>query len=431
MEPIKINLDENEMPKYWYNITPDLPAEILPPLNPVTKEIIKPSEMEAIFAKELVRQEMSRERYIKIPNDVRDIYRMWRPNPLRRALNFEKMLKTTAKIYYKYEGESPIGSHKTNSSVPQAYYNMKEGIKMLTTETGAGQWGCALAFACQMYGMNCKVFMVRSSFDQKPQRKTMINLWNGDVVASPSMETDTGKKIRNQTPETPGTLGIAISEAIEYALKTPDTKYALGSVLNHVLLHQSVIGLEAKKQLESIEEEPDCLIGCCGGGSNFAGLVFPFVSDIIKNKKNVEIIGAESTSCPTMTKGELRYDLGDSAGKTPYIKMHTLGHDFIPPAHHAGGLRYHGMAPQLSQLIAEGICVPVAYTEKQIFRAGHIFAQAEGIIPAPESAHAIAAVIEKAEEYRKNKENKTIVFNLSGHGFIDMYAYRSYIEGEI
>ncbi|NLI62169.1 MAG: TrpB-like pyridoxal phosphate-dependent enzyme [Methanosarcinaceae archaeon] len=431
MVQIKINLDENEMPKYWYNIVPDLPDPPEPPLNPFTGEPAKAEDLETIFPKSLIMQEMSNERYAKIPKEVLEIYKMWRPNPLRRAVRLEKILKTPAQIYYKYEGESPTGSHKVNSSVPQCYYNMKDGTELLTTETGAGQWGCALAYACNLFEMDCKVFMVRSSFEQKPQRKTLINLWGGNVVSSPSMETEYGREIIKQTPDIPGTLGIAITEAIEYAMKQPNAKYSLGSVLNHVLLHQTIIGLELKKQMEIIDTTPDYLIGCCGGGSNFAGLIFPFVKDIIDKKSDIQAIGVESSTCPSMTKGEYRYDSGDAAGKTPDLKMYTLGCQFVPPAQHAGGLRYHGMAPLLSQVLNSGFCKAESYREYDVFKAGHLFSKAEGIIPAPESCHAIAAVLKRAEECKKTGEKKTIVFNLSGHGFIDLYAYEKYLTGKM
>ncbi|AIY90408.1 TrpB-like pyridoxal phosphate-dependent enzyme [Geoglobus acetivorans] len=422
----KIHLDENEMPDRWYNILPDLPEPLPPPLDPETNEPVKPEKLGAIFPKELIRQEMSDERYIKIPEAILEIYRLWRPTPLIRATRLERYLKTPARIYYKYEGVSPPGSHKPNTAVAQAYYNAKEGVERLTTETGAGQWGSALAFAANLFDMGCRVYMVKASYYQKPYRRVLMELWNAEVIPSPSNLTDSGRKILENDPDSPGSLGIAISEAVEDAVKDDGTNYSLGSVLNHVMLHQTIIGLEVKKQLEIAEESPDIMVGCVGGGSNFAGLVFPFIKD-----GGMEFIAVEPESCPTLTKGEYRYDFGDIAGFTPLLKMYTLGKDFIPPPIHAGGLRYHGDAPTLSLLVKSGIVDARAVPQVDTFRAGKIFAETEGVPPAPESTHAIKVVIDEALKAKKTGEEKTIVFNLSGHGHFDLKAYQDFMEGKL
>ncbi|MDO9518416.1 MAG: TrpB-like pyridoxal phosphate-dependent enzyme [Methanosarcinaceae archaeon] len=431
MESTKILLDENEIPKKWYNILADLPTPLAPPLNPATKEPIGPEDLAAIFPMELIKQEMSPQQYIDIPEEVRDIYRLWRPSPVYRAHRLEKALGTPAKIYYKYEGVSPAGSHKPNTSIPQAYYNMKEGVERITTETGAGQWGSALSLACNYFDMECKVYMVRSSFEQKPYRKSLINLWGATVVPSPSPDTQFGRKILKEFPDTSGSLGIAISEAIEDAALHDNTKYSLGSVLNHVMLHQTVIGLETQKQLEKVDEYPDVVIGCCGGGSNLAGLSFPYLKDKIDGKKDVEIIAVEPSACPTLTKGKYEYDFGDTAEMTPLLKMYTLGHAYVPPAIHAGGLRYHGDSPIISNLYADGLITAEAYHQVEIFEAAVTFARSEGIVPAPESAHAIKSTIEHALKCKQTGEEKTILFGLSGHGHFDMASYDKYFSKEL
>lgn len=430
----KILLDENDMPKQFYNILPDLPTPLEPPLNPATKEPIDPKALEAIFPKEIVRQEMSPERFNQIPDEIRDaLLRMGRPSPLIRAKRLEEYLKTPAKIYFKHEGLNPCGSHKPNTAIAQTYYNMKEGVETLATETGAGQWGTALAYSTMLFGLKCKVFMVKTSFQQKPYRKIMIETYGAEIHASPSEKTNYGRKVLAEKPEHPGSLGIAISEAIETVVsdKTGKTKYSLGSVLNHVLMHQTVIGQEVRKQLAIADETPDCVIGCVGGGSNFGGIAFPLIYDKIKGKNNAEFIAVEPTSCPSTTKGKYCYDHGDSAGMTPLLKMYTLGKDFVPSAIHAGGLRYHGMSPIISLLVNSGMVKPIAYGQKDVFGAGMLFAKTEGIIPAPESSHAIKAAIDKALECKRTGETKTIVFNLSGHGLLDLGGYQQYLEGKI
>jgi len=431
MEATKIILDENDMPKKWYNVLADLPTPLEPPLNPATNEPINPEDLAPIFPQALIKQEMSTERYIDIPEEIRDVYRLWRPSPLYRAHRLEKALGTPAKIYYKYEGVSPPGSHKPNTSIAQAYYNMKEGVERITTETGAGQWGCALSLACNYFDLECKVYMVRSSFEQKPYRKSLINLWGATVVPSPSPDTQFGRKILEEMPDTSGSLGIAISEAIEDAALNDNTKYALGSVLNHVMLHQTVIGLEAQEQFAQVEEHPDIVIGCCGGGSNLAGISLPYIRDILAGKRDTEIIAVEPSACPSLTKGEYEYDFGDMAEMTPLIKMYTLGHDFIPPAIHAGGLRYHGSAPIISRLLADGLVSATAYHQKEVFEAAVTFARSEGIVPAPESAHAIKCAVDEALKCKRSGEEKTILFNLSGHGHFDMTAYDKYFSNEM
>ncbi|MEM4508904.1 MAG: TrpB-like pyridoxal phosphate-dependent enzyme [Archaeoglobaceae archaeon] len=422
-------LDEEYLPKKWYNVIPDLPEKIPPPLNPATREPIKPHELEPVFPKALIKQEMSEDRWVRIPEEVLDIYRIYRPTPLIRAERLEKALKTPAKIFYKYEGVSPPGSHKPNTAIAQAYYNMKEGIEMLTTETGAGQWGSALAFATNLFGLKCRVYMVKASYEQKPYRRILMETWKAEVIPSPSRLTESGRKILEKDPECPGSLGIAISEAVETAVKSNNAKYSLGSVLNHVLLHQTIIGLEVKKQLDLLDLKPDYMIGCVGGGSNYAGFCYPFVKDALK--ENIELIAVEPRACPTLTSGEYRYDFGDTAGLTPLLMMYTLGHDFIPPPIHAGGLRYHGMAPSLCVLVKNGIIKPVAVGQLEVFDAGVLFARVEGLIPAPESAHAVKVAIDKAIEAKKTGEEKVIVFNLSGHGYFDLKAYEEYLRGTL
>ncbi|MEM3796535.1 MAG: TrpB-like pyridoxal phosphate-dependent enzyme [Archaeoglobaceae archaeon] len=425
----KFVLDAEYLPKRWYNVVPDLPEKLAPPLNPRTMEPIKPDELEAVFPKSLIAQEMSEERWIKIPEEVLELYRIYRPTPLIRAERLEKALKTPAKIFYKYEGVSPPGSHKPNTAIAQAYYNMKEGVEMLTTETGAGQWGSALAFATNLFGLKCRVFMVRSSYEQKPYRRVLMETWNAEVIPSPSNLTESGKSVLEKDPDCPGSLGIAISEAVETAVKSENTKYSLGSVLNHVLLHQTIIGLEVKKQLTLIDVKPDVMIGCVGGGSNFAGFCYPFVKDAMKGE--VELIAVEPKACPTLTAGEYRYDYGDTAGLTPLLLMYTLGHNFIPPPIHAGGLRYHGDAPSLCLLVKNKVIKPIAVGQREVFEAGTFFARTEGILPAPESAHAIRVAIDKAIEAKRKNEDRVIVFNLSGHGYFDLKAYEEFLSGKL
>ncbi|MCE8426348.1 MAG: TrpB-like pyridoxal phosphate-dependent enzyme [Candidatus Methanoperedens sp.] len=429
MQKTKIILDENEIPKKWYNILPDMPTPLSPPLHPVTMEPIGPEDLSPLFPMELIKQELSQERFIPIPDEVRDIYVTWRPSPVYRAHHLEKMLKTPAKIYYKYEGVSPAGSHKPNTAIAQAYYNMKEGIERLTTETGAGQWGSALALATNYFGLKCTVYMVKISFQQKPYRRSLMHLWGADVIPSPSNKTDSGKKILSGDPNSPGSLGIAISEAIEDAAKHDNAHYSLGSVLNHVMLHQTVIGQEAKEQLAKVDDYPDIIIASVGGGSNFSGISFPFLMDKLAGKKEVDLIAVEPTACPSLTRGEFRYDFGDSVGLTPLLKMYTMGHEYVPAAIHAGGLRYHGDSPIVSQLYDDKVIDAVAYDQTEVFEAGITFARTEGIVPAPESSHAIKCTIDKALLCKRTGEKKTILFNLSGHGHFDMSAYDSYFSG--
>ena len=431
MTDIRFSLSQQEMPTHWYNIAPDFSEPIPPPLHPGTKQPVSLSDMTAIFPENIVRQEMSPERYIEIPDEVRDMLALWRPTPLLRAVRLEKALKTPAKIYYKYEGVSPAGSHKPNSAVAQAYYNREAGVKRLVTETGAGQWGSSLAMACQLFGLECTVFMVKVSFNQKPYRKLVMQTYGGKVHASPSSETEFGRRVLAEDPNCPGSLGIAISEAIEQTLKTPDTKYALGSVLNHVCTHQTVIGLEAIKQMEKAGAEPDVIIGCIGGGSNFAGMVSPWLERKIKHGKPYRVIAVEPDSCASLTKGDLRYDFGDTAMMTPLMMMYTLGHDFIPPSIHAGGLRYHGMAPMVSHMYKLGLIEAVAVPQSKIFTAAVQFARTEGLIPAPEPSHAIAVVIDEAIRAREEGKAKNILFNLCGHGLLDMTAYDAFLGGQL
>lgn len=428
----KILLQEGDIPRQWYNLAADLPTPLLPPLGPDGNPI-SPDMLAPVFPMNLIEQEVSSQRWIDIPEGVLDILYRWRPAPLRRAVYLEKHLKTPARIYYKDESTSPPGSHKPNTAVAQAYYNKEFGIKRLVTETGAGQWGSALAFACALLGLECKVFMVRISFDQKPFRKMMMQVWGANCVASPSSETNSGRKILEEIPDTPGSLGIAISEAIEQAVTDPSgqTRYALGSVLNHVLLHQTIIGLEAKKQLEMAEEKlPDIVIGCAGGGSNFAGLAFPFTLDKI-NGADIKIIPTEPTACPTLTRAPFHYDFGDTACTTPLLAMYTLGHAFIPPPIHAGGLRYHGMAPLVCQCVVEGLHEPRSYHQNTCYEAALTWAKTEGTICAPETSHAIAAVIEEAEKAREEGKEKVILFNYSGHGLMDLTGYDAYLSGQL
>lgn len=426
----KIVLSDEEIPKQWYNIQADMPHPLQPPLHPATKEPITPDALEAILPMNLIEQEVSQERWIDIPDGVMEKLLLWRPAPLYRAHAFEKALDAPVKIYYKNEGVSPAGSHKPNTAVPQAYYNKEAGIKRLTTETGAGQWGSALSFACSLYGLECKIYMVRISFDQKPFRKMMMAVWGGECVPSPSEETEFGRKILAEDPDTPGSLGIAISEAIEEAVKTDATKYSLGSVLNHVLLHQTIIGLEAQKQMEKAGDYPDVVIGCVGGGSNFAGLTFPYIRDKIHGK-DVKIIGAEPKACPTMTRAQFAYDFGDTAGMTPLMPMHSLGHTFVPAPIHAGGLRYHGVAPLISQLIVDGLVEPHAYHQLESYEAAVTWARSEGFISAPETSHALAAVVEEAQKAKEEGKEKVILVNWSGHGLMDLVGYDKYFNGEL
>jgi tryptophan synthase beta chain len=427
---VKIMLSEKEMPKRWYNIQADLPKPMEPPLNPQTKQPLTPDDLTAIFPMSLIEQELSTERWIDIPEEVLDVYAKWRPSPLIRADRLEQALGTPAKIYYKYEGVSGAGSHKPNSAVPQAYYNKLHGIKRLATETGAGQWGSALASACAFFGLECTVYMVRVSYEAKPYRKLLMEAYGAEVFASPTNRTNAGRAVLAKDPDSIGSLGIAISEAVEDAATHDDTNYALGSVLNHVLLHQTVIGLETKAQFEKIGGYPDIVIGCCGGGSNFSGLAFPFVKDKLDGRP-IRLIGIEPAACPTMTKGEFTYDFGDTAQLTPLLKMHTLGHDFIPPGIHAGGLRYHGEAPLLSHVLNLGLVEARAYGQTAVFDAALQFIRTEGILPAPESAHAIKGAIDEALKCKETGEENTIVFCLSGHGHFDLSAYDSYLSGEL
>lgn len=427
MEENKIYLSEKEIPQAWYNILPDLPEPLPPVIHPKTKKPVKPEDLAPIFPMSLIMQEFSPKKWIEIPDEVLNAYKIYRPTPLHRARNLEKALKTKARIYFKNESVSPPGSHKPNTAIPQAYYNKIEGVKRLTTETGAGQWGSALAFACKIFGLECIIFMVKVSYYQKPYRRLLAQSWGATMYPSPSDKTEFGRKILEKEPDSPGSLGIAISEAIEFAIKNEDTKYSLGSVLNHVLLHQTIVGLETKKQLELIDEKPDVLIGCVGGGSNFGGFIIPFIPDKLKGK-NIRFIAVEPKACPTLTKGVYRYDFGDTACTTPLLKMYTLGHNFIPPGIHAGGLRYHGDAPLLCHLVKLGLVEARAYYQRECFQAGILFAQTEGFLPAPETTHAIKAVIDEAKDA---PEGKVIVYNHSGHGYFDLSAYEAYFEGKL
>ena len=428
----KYILSEGEIPKRWFNILPLLPEPLEPPLDPETKEPVSPDKLAVIFPEPLIEQEVSDKEWIDIPEEVLDVYSLWRPTPLHRAKNLEEFLQTPAKIFFKNESVSPPGSHKPNTAVAQAYYNKISGVKRLTTETGAGQWGSALSFATQFFGLECRVYMVRVSYNQKPYRRILMETWGGEVIPSPSPNTNAGRKFYDQDPEHPGSLGIAISEAIEEAATRDDTKYSLGSVLNHVLLHQTVIGLEAKRQMEMAGFYPDVIIGAVGGGSNFAGLSLPFLADKLRgDKPDLKVLAVEPTACPTLTQGEYRYDFGDTVGLTPLIKMYTLGHDFVPPPIHAGGLRYHGDAPIVCKLYDLGYISAVAYKQTEVFEAALTFARTEGIVPAPESAHAIKAAIDEALRCKETGEEKVILFNLSGHGYFDLSAYDKFMRGEL
>lgn len=427
----KILLTEHEIPRYYYNIVSDLTNKPLPPLHPGTRQPITPDMLEPLFAKELIKQEVSLERYIEIPDEVRKVYSLWRPTPLYRAYNLEKALDTPAKIFYKYEGVSPAGSHKPNTAVAQAFYNKMEGVKKITTETGAGQWGTALAFACQLFDMECEIFMVKVSHDQKPYRKIMMNAFGSQVFSSPSSLTSAGRAILRSNPDSPGSLGIAISEAIERALEDEKSHYALGSVLNHVLLHQTVIGQEAILQMEKAGFLPDIIVAPFGGGSNFAGIAFPFLRMNLVEGKNIRCIAVEPTSCPKLTRGEFKYDFGDTTGLTPLLPMYTLGHEFIPSPIHAGGLRYHGAGVIVSQLLKDGLIEAASKNQLECFEAGMTFTRAEGIVPAPEATHAIAKVIEEAEACKREGVSRTILFNLCGHGYFDLSAYDSYLSGNL
>ena len=427
----KIILSEKEIPEQWYNIIADMPNKPLPPLHPGTLEPIGPEALAPLFPMELIKQEVTTDKYVTIPDEVRNIYSIWRPTPMFRAYNLEKLLDTPAKIYYKYEGVSPTGSHKPNTAVAQAYYNKQEGVKKITTETGAGQWGSALSFACQHFGIDCEVYMVRLSYDHKPYRKVMMNTWGAKVHPSPSEATEIGKKILAEHPDTTGSLGIAISEAIEVAAKDEQTKYALGSVLNHVKLHQTIIGQEAIKQMEKAGDMPDIVIAPFGGGSNFAGLAFPFLRLNFDEGRNIRCIASEPSSCPKLTRGVFRYDFGDTAGMTPLLPMYTLGHDFVPAPIHAGGLRYHGAGVIVSQLLKDKLIEARAHDNLEVFSAGVKFAKAEGIIPAPEATHGIATAIAEAEKCKEEGVSRTILINLCGHGNFDMKAYQDYFAGNI
>jgi len=433
MEQIKYLLNEDQMPTSWYNIQADLPADSpLPPvLHPVTHEPVKPEDLAPLFPMALIQQEVSRDRTIDIPEEVQSIYRQWRPTPLHRARRLEKMLDTPARIYYKYEGTSPPGSHKPNTAIAQAYYNKQEGITRLATETGAGQWGSALAFAGALFGMEVLVYMVKVSYNHKPYRRILIESYGARVVASPSTETMSGRYILEQDPDSPGSLGIAISEAVEVAANDSKTNYSLGSVLNHVMLHQTIIGLETMKQLEMADDCADILIACVGGGSNFAGLTFPFIGEKLRGGRDVRVIAVEPTVCPTLTRGVYAYDFGDTAHLTPLLKMHTLGSVFVPPPIHAGGLRYHGMAPLVSHVVKMGLVEPRAVPQLACLQAGMDFAKTEGILPAPESNHAIKVAIDEALRCKEEGRAKSIVFNLSGHGFFDMQAYLDFMEKKL
>ena len=426
----KIVLQEKEMPRQWYNIAADLPSPLPPPLHPGTMQPVGPDDLAPIFPMNLIEQEMASDRFIDIPDPVLERLLLYRPTPLHRARRLEKFLGTPAHIYMKMESVSPAGSHKPNTAIAQAYYNQVAGIKRITTETGAGQWGSALSFACNQFGLELKVYMVRVSYDQKPYRRMMMETWGGKCVPSPSPDTNAGRRFLKENPGHPGSLGIAISEAIEDAVTSKDTRYSLGSVLNHVLLHQTIIGLEAQKQLASVNEYPDVVIGCVGGGSNFAGIAFPFVRDKIHGKE-VRIVGCEPASCPTMTKGPYVYDFGDTAETTPLLPMHSLCHSFVPAPIHAGGLRYHGVAPLVSKLLVLGLAEPRAYGQLQTFGAGITFARTEGFIPAPETNHAIACVIEEAQRAKEEGKERVILMNFSGHGMLDLSAYEAYLSGRL
>ena len=431
METIKYQLPESEIPKFWYNITADLPEPPPPVLHPGTGQPVGPDDLAPLFPMAIIMQEVSSERYIEIPEPVRDILQQWRPSPLFRARRLERVLDTPAKIYYKYEGVSPAGSHKPNTAIAQAFYSRDEGVKRISTETGAGQWGSALALAGSFFGLEIEVYMVRVSYDQKPYRRAFMESFGATCVASPSSSTNSGRAILEQDPDSTGSLGIAISEAVEAAAQREDTKYALGSVLNHVLMHQTIVGQEALKQFEMADDYPDVIIGCTGGGSNFAGLTFPFLGEQFRGGKRVDIIAVEPANCPSLTKGRYAYDFGDTGNLTPLVKMHTLGSKFVPPGFHAGGLRYHGMGPLVSLVTELGFVRPRAYTQMKTFDAGIQFARSEGILPAPEANHAVAAAIDEANRCKEEGTERTILFNLCGHGYFDMQAYTDYFAGNV
>jgi len=430
-EAKKILLSESEIPTHWYNILADMPNPPKPPLHPGTGQPVGPQDLSAIFPMALIQQEVTTERWVEIPEEVRELYKIWRPTPLFRATRLEKALDTPAHIYYKYEGVSPAGSHKLNTAIPQVYYNKKEGIRRIATETGAGQWGSSVSMACKFFGLDCTVYMVKVSYNQKPYRRILMNTFGAEVIASPSNRTNAGRSVLERNPESLGSLGIAISEAVEDAATHGDTNYALGSVLNHVCLHQTVIGQEAKLQLEKAGEYPDVVFGCCGGGSNFAGLAFPFLYDKLTAGKKVRLVAVEPEACPTLTKGKFAYDFGDVAKLTPLLMMYTLGHEFMPPGIHAGGLRYHGDSPLVSQLYHDGLIEAIACSQTRVFEAAVQFAQTEGIVPAPESAHAVRAAIDEALAAREAGEKRVILIGLSGHGHFDMSAYESYLSGSL
>ncbi len=430
-DTVKYLLDEEHIPSAWYNIQADLPEPLPPTLHPGTKEPITPADLEPLFPMSLIEQEVTTERYVDIPEPIRDIYRNWRPSPLFRARRLEKALDTPARIYYKYEGVSPAGSHKTNTSVAQAFYNKEAGVKRIATETGAGQWGSALAHAGSIFDIEVKVYMVRVSYDHKPYRRALMEVYGAECIPSPSNQTAAGRAILEQNPDSPGSLGIAIGEAVEDAMNRDDTKYALGSVLNHVLLHQTVIGLEAEQQMAMADDYPDIVVGCTGGGSNFAGLAFPFIGNQLRGGQNVEVIAVEPKACPTLTRGKYAYDFGDTAHLTPLVKMHTLGSTFMPLAFHAGGLRYHGMGPLISHTQELGLLNPIAYDQVECFDAAVQFARAEGIVPAPESSHAVKAGIDQALKCKVEGTEKSILICLSGHGHFDMQAYTDYFAGKL
>ncbi len=430
-ESVKYLLDESRMPRTWYNLAADLPKPLPPVLHPGTGQPIGPADLAPLFPMEVIKQEVSTERYIDIPEPVREIYRQWRPTPLFRARRLEKALGTPAKIYYKYEGVSPAGSHKPNTSVAQAFYNTAEGVKRLTTETGAGQWGSSLAFAGSLFGLEVEVFMVKVSFQQKPYRRALMETYGARCVASPSEETASGRAVLKEHPNSTGSLGIAISEAVEVAAQRDDTKYSLGSVLNHVLLHQTVVGQEAMMQLEQAGDYPDVIVGCTGGGSNFGGITFPFLGAKLRGGKNVRIVATEPSACPSLTKGKYAYDFGDTGHLTPLVKMHTLGSAFVPPGFHAGGLRYHGMAPMVSHVKELGLIEARSYEQTEVFEAGVQFARVEGILPAPEANHAVKGAIDEALRCKREGKAETILFNLCGHGHFDMQAYMDYFSGKL
>ena len=430
-DTVKYLLEEKDIPTHWYNIMSDLPEPMAPPLHPGTGKPIGPEDLAPLFPMELIKQEVSAERYIEIPDEVRDIYKQWRPTPLFRARRLEKALGTPAKIYYKYEGVSPAGSHKPNTAIPQAYYNKAEGITKLATETGAGQWGSSLAFAGALFGLQVDVYMVKVSFQQKPYRKALMESYGARCIASPSTETNAGRAILEKSPDSTGSLGIAISEAVEVAATRDDTKYALGSVLNHVLMHQTIVGQEAMKQLAMAGDYPDVVVGCTGGGSNFGGIAFPFLGEKLRGGKDIRIVAVEPAACPTLTRGKFAYDFGDTGHLTPLVKMHTLGSTFIPPGFHAGGLRYHGMAPQVSHVQELGLISSKAYHQTECFAAGVQFARTEGILPAPEANHAVKGAIDEALRCKAEGKSETILFNLCGHGHFDMQAYMDYFGGKL